>query len=279
MIKYAKDTSGVHCNTLVRQWKFPDGAIGVDINCGSDLYPERVTRIWVDARLSSSDDIMALVMTMDALRNVYKYATYALYMPYVPYARQDRVCNAGEAFSLKAMGSIINMLGFVSVVVVDPHSSVAAGVINNMDAYTQQEVFEDIKDKWDDITIVAPDMGASKKSEDFAKHVGAKDVLYCNKRRNLADGKILGLNIVNPQILTADSKLLVLDDICDGGRTFVEVADAIATVVHVERIELAVTHGIFSKGVNAVSCKYNHIYTTDSLPQEEHGSLTVIELE
>lgn len=281
MIKYAKDTSGVHCNTLVREWKFPDGAIGVDIQAGSDLYPERVSRIWVDARIKTSDDIMALVMTMDALRQVYKHAAFALYMPYIPYARQDRVCNAGEAFSLKAMGSIINMLNFVSVLVVDPHSAVAAGVIDKMDVYTQVDIFKDIKDDWSNIVLVAPDMGASKKTEDFAKAVGAKGILYCNKRRNLTDGKILGLTLLNPEILSSDSELLVLDDICDGGRTFLEVADAIAAVVHVKTIELAVTHGIFSKGVNAVACKYNHIYTTDSIAQEEatHSCLTVIELE
>ncbi|XAI98147.1 ribose-phosphate pyrophosphokinase [Pseudomonas phage UNO-G1W1] len=40
-------------------------------------------------------------------------------------------------------------------------------------------------------------------------------------------------------------------------------------------IELAVTHGIFSKGVEVLTDRFDRVYTTDSLPQTEHEKLTV----
>ena len=73
--------------------------------------------------MTSADDVMTLVMISDALRQM-DVKEILLTMPYVPYARQDRVCNPGEAFSIKAFSRIINSLEFSSVVVYDPHSDV-----------------------------------------------------------------------------------------------------------------------------------------------------------
>jgi phosphoribosylpyrophosphate synthetase len=43
-------------------------------------------------------------------------------------------------------------------------------------------------------------------------------------------------------------------------------------------IELAVTHGIFSKGVGVLTDMFDHVYTTDTLPQQAHSKLTVVKL-
>lgn len=268
---------------------FPGGEVGVNINIGStgpwDTQAQGVARIDLTAKIQNSDQLMAMFLATDALRRVYPFAQIDLLIPYFPYARQDRVCNAGEALSVQVIARLINAQNYATVTVVDPHSPALVAALDRCFVIEQYKAFRSIKSSFREWTIVAPDMGATKKTEDFAKLVGAKDVLYCNKKRNLADGKILGMDILNPEDLRIGSKLLVLDDICDGGRTFVEVARAIEVAspgYHQGKldytIELAVTHGIFSKGVEVLTDIFDHVYTTDTLPQQANAKLTVVKM-
>lgn len=262
--------------------KFPGGEVGVNINSGSldwkDGFLRQVENIDLIAKIQNSDDLMAMFLATDALRRVYPLARIDLLIPYFPYARQDRVCNAGEALSVKVVATLINAQHYASVTVVDPHSPVLVAAVDRCFVVDQFDAFGRIKQDWHNWTLVAPDMGASKKVEDFAKRVGAKDVLYFNKKRELSTGKIVGMSMLNPEILTGENKLLVLDDICDGGRTFVELYQAFDFPEHInyDCLELAVTHGIFSKGVTVLTSVFDRVYTTDSLPQTENAKLTVL---
>lgn len=280
MITYTNNVLGLNVNVSVRQWLFPGGEVGVDINDLAQVDGMNVDRVCVDARLRSSDDVMALIMTTNALRKEFPLAKFMLDMPYVPYARQDRVCNRGEALSIEAFADIVNMLKYDLVQIVDPHSPVTPALIKNCAIRDQFEIFKDIKTSFREITIVAPDAGATKKCEEFAKKVGAAGVITCSKTRNLADGKITGMTVDGPGDMS-HLNLLVLDDICDGGRTFIELA-MLLEVRNPKSLELAVTHGIFSKGVDAVTNHYDHVYTTDSfrndLKSEFKDTLTVIEI-
>ncbi|RYF48025.1 MAG: phosphoribosyltransferase [Cytophagaceae bacterium] len=56
---------------------------------------------------------------------------------------------------------------------------------------------------------------------------------------------------------------LIVDDICDGGGTFIGLAAELRKL-NPERISLAVSHGIFSKGIDPLTNWLDHVYTTDS---------------
>lgn len=241
----------------VHQFTFPGGEVGVNVNVTS--IDRSVDNIYLSARVSSSDKLMGMFMATDALERVYPNAKIHLRMPYIPYARQDRVCNAGEALSIKAVARLINAQNYATVSVVDPHSPTAVALIDRCIVTDQFDVFGGIKQDWHKWTIVAPDMGASKKVEEFAKRVGAKGVICFNKTRELATGKITGMNCLD--VIDPNEQYLVLDDICDGGRTFIELADHFNSGT---TLELAVTHGIFSKGVECVSNVYDKVHTTNS---------------
>lgn len=271
--------------TSISIMTFPGGEVGVNINTGSlDAWmPETAKVKYIDlfAKIQNSEQLMAMFLATDALRRVYPYANIDLTIPYFPYARQDRVCNAGEALSVKVMATLINSMNYASVTVVDPHSPVLVAALDKVFVVDQIRAFRGIKQDWHNYTIVAPDAGAAKKTEEFAKAVGAKDVLYFSKSRELSTGRITGMKMLNPEILNGQNKLLVLDDICDGGRTFVELYqyfDSEGRFINYESIELAVTHGIFSKGIQVLTAVYNHVYTTDSLPQKANSKLTVVQL-
>lgn len=274
--------------TSVSMMTFPGGEVGVNVNTGSlDAWnPQAANVKYIDlfAKIQNSDQLMAMFLATDALRRVYPYAKIDLTIPYFPYARQDRVCNAGEALSVKVMATLINAMKYDSVTVVDPHSPVLVAALDKVFVVEQSRAFQKIKQDWHNWTIIAPDAGAAKKTEEFAKLVGAKNVLYFSKNREMSTGRITGMKMLNPEILTGVDKLLVLDDICDGGRTFVELAqvfdvlDSKGQHINYNRLELAVTHGIFSKGVSVLTYVYDHVYTTDTLPQKAHSKLTVVKL-
>ncbi len=252
---------------------FKGGEVNVNINRGS-LPPvdASVGRVWVCASLNKPEHVMALVLTMDALRRAFPLAQFVLDMPYLPYARQDRICNPGEAHALKAFAAIINSLGFCSVWVADPHSDVAAGVINNLEVTSQLEIFGKLHNfaEW---IIVAPDLGALKKANAFAAYVGAAGVVYCYKERNLATGELIKqyINGFYDFDQMMGKKLFVLDDICDGGRTFAGVYSLLNDFTP-ERVELAVTHGIFSYGQEVVTDLYDMVHTTNSWNPELVGN-------
>lgn len=269
-----------HIKTLVTEKVFKDGAVNVNINIGGDNPDFTVREILVEAHLNGSDSILALMMTVDALKRQFPRADLGLLMPYTMYARQDRVCNKGEALGIAVFGDLISNMGFKSIAIADPHSIATQVAIKGAQVIDQFDVFADIKSSWREWTIVAPDAGATKKCEDFAKRVGAKGVLTFNKVRDMGTVEITSLEPNQPIEVNAARKYMVLDDICDGGRTFVGVANAIVSHDKLANIELAVTHGIFSYGLDVVTDIYDHVYTTNSFRQDlvSDGKLTVIEM-
>lgn len=210
-----------------------------------------VERVLIHADLHSPKDTMELILVTDALRRA-GVEDIGLSMPYIPYARQDRICNPGESMSLKVFCDLINSQNYFNVFVADPHSEVAvallnrciveeqAGCIVEMIQYGAMEL--DPKE----ILLVSPDAGADKKTQNVAKYVGFKDIIHASKIRDTTNGKITGTEVYCGDLGNQD--LLIVDDICDGGYTFIELAKVLRTKTTGE-IYLYITHGIFSKGL------------------------------
>lgn len=71
-----------------------------------------------------------------------------------------------------------------------------------------------------------------------------------------------------------DLKYVIVDDICDGGRTFVELAKAIKAGRPTAKIYLIVTHGIFSAGYTQLKEYFERIYTTNSIKDIQENKVT-----
>ena len=55
--------------------------------------------------------------------------------------------------------------------------------------------------------------------------------------------------------------LIIVDDICDGGTTFIKLAQRIDEKIYGRyRLDLYVTHGIFSRGLDVLRPYFNHVY-------------------
>lgn len=245
---------------------FPGGELQVRLPDLPFLRPSE-SPVLVTARIQSSDDLVQLVLATEVLARVLPDITRRLTIPYFPYARQDRVMQDWEAFSLRPVCAMVNALGYDRVTVLDPHSDVLPALLDRVDVVTQLDLirgFHALADmlRGDErLVIVSPDAGAAKKALKVAQHF-KRPLAVAGKEREIATGEILRTTLADPGAVQGRSCLIV-DDICDGGRTFTELAkvlrEAGATSIH-----LYVTHGIFSKGLGVFDGLIDAVFTTDS---------------
>jgi ribose-phosphate pyrophosphokinase len=179
---------------------------------------------------------------------------------------------------------IINSQNFDSVTVLDPHSDVLEACINNFNKINNFNLVKfaltDIDNKngaQNRICLVSPDAGAYKKIFDVATHFNIDNIITATKVRDIKTGKIIHTEV--PDIdKTKDFKYVIVDDICDGGRTFIEIAKAIKEKDENAKIYLIVTHGIFSKSFYELSKLFEKVYSTNSysdIDVESHSDYTV----
>lgn len=233
-----------------------------------DLAPQFPIRI--RANISCSDHLLEALLVTDALRRRYGPGrAYRLSCPYLPYARQDRVCAPGEALSLRVFCDLINAQGYERVTVWDPHSDVATALLDRV-RVVPQETFVSRITLGAGTVLVAPDAGAAKKVSTVSAATGLPYVLAA-KHRDPATGGITRTT-VDGGAIEHTSDLLIVDDICDGGRTFTELAKVLRTLTE-GRILLCVTHGIFSQGLGVFDGLIDHVYCANVFPGVERTPL------
>jgi ribose-phosphate pyrophosphokinase len=132
---------------------------------------------------------------------------------------------------------------------------------------------QDLGGNPDAYTLVSPDAGAMKKIYAVSERTKISDIVVASKVRDVSTGKIVYTDV--PVTMThANKKFLIVDDICDGGRTFVEIAKNIHEKFTDANVYLIVTHGIFSAGDYELAKHFTGIYTTDSIHPNWFGETT-----
>lgn len=248
MIKF----TGPWKTPTLKMFNFPCGETSVTV---SDLNSMQPNVSWF---YESDVELLQLLFIADALKREGQHI-HTLFIPYFPFARQDRVANEGEAFTLKVAADLVNMVGAEEVIVLDPHSDVVAALVNNIKIETQADIFAPFfaEQEIRDFKLVACDAGAQKKIYKLAQKLNA-EVISCDKRRNTKTGEITGV-VVHTDDLKGQTCVMV-DDICDGGRSFIEVAKGLKEK-NAGKIILMVTHGFFTKGLEVFDGLIDEIYT------------------
>ena len=249
-------------------FKFKGGEMHIKLDSQAN-YNES-DKVVITNRFTSGDDIMKVLIAKDALQ-IMGVKNFELVMPYIPYARQDRQCNVGESFTLKVFTDLINSAKFSKVYVVDAHSDVAPALINNCvnisNHYYVQELHYCLASYRNgelnkELVLVSPDSGANKKCNKLFDEVKVfTKIVKCDKRRNLATGALSFFEVFSDDLNGTDC--LIVDDICDGGRTFVGIAEELKKK-NAGDIYLFVTHGIFSYGTDDLKQYFKKIFTTNS---------------
>lgn len=180
-------------------------------------------------------------------------------LPYLPGARADR----GVVKGAELYAALVNEAGF-PVITIDPHSTTAANFYIDLQVVKFQETIANSFDIVYD-GVIAPDKGAKDRAAAMAGALGVP-LLEAEKTRDFKSGKLTGFK--SPATMDHDADYLIVDDICDGGGTFLGLATQMHSDGFEGSLELFVTHGIFSKGVPTLMDVFNRVYTTDSVPTE-----------
>ena len=217
--------------------------------------------------------------TVACIREYYATQDCILYLPYLPHARMDRVKNPEDVFTLKTFAHLINSLNFKRVYVWDAHSNVGPALIDRChDVSAQNWIEEAIKElsfPKDYLCLFFPDEGAQKRYggmfPDYKQAFGIKN-------RNWETGKIEGYMIVGEENVK-DNHVLIIDDICSYGNTFVKAAEALHEA-GANGIDLYITHceDAITKG-NVFKCDLiDKVFTTGSLvrSEETNSKLTIV---
>lgn len=190
----------------------------------------------------------------------------SLILPRIPGARQDRVKWEGDwLFTLKSVAKMINDRHFDKVVTLDPHSLVSEALIDRIlvPEIRLRHVMESsgVLNVKKYAGIIAPDLGAQKRAAEAAKHFELP-VFQAGKTRDPHTNKLSGFHFYDT--LLPDSHYLVVDDLCDAGGTFIGLAEE-AKKVYGVKLDLFVTHGLFTKGTTTLLKHYENLIATDSV--------------
>jgi len=252
----------------ITSFKFSGGEVNVKIE---DTTRRMITEtMYIDADIDSSDAVMELLLVTDALRRVRPAVSLDLYLPYLPYARQDRAMVAGESLSLKVFATLINAQNYSKVYVQDAHSDVGPALLDrciNVPQYELVPSFGDLKGyaPANKTILVSPDAGAEKKIFAFAKQLEYKYILRASKVRDVSTGKITNTEVTwATSDYSTDRDFLIVDDICDGGGTFIALAEILRKHT-TGKIKLLVTHGIFSKGIGVFDGIIDEVFVINNM--------------
>lgn len=239
---------------------------------------EKELMFCIEARIQSFNDLGELFVLCDALTRAGKYIGH-IRVPYFPGARQDRVANKGEALTAKVYADLFNELG-CTIEIVDPHSDVTPALLNKYRLYPIENIVAKAIEDCKPDCIIIPDEGASKRTRKYIEsvnkifegsHVRCNNVNYnptlvqCLKVRDTKTGKLTGFKVCSDEDFT-NKKLLVIDDLCENGGTFLGLAQEFKKKSTCS-LNLYFTHGILPKGQENLDSLYQYfdkIYSTDS---------------
>lgn len=249
---------------VLQDHEFNDGSVNVQIPDDLIDLIEQSVSVTIIARLYTPADQMRLPMVASAIRNIKPDAKIHLFIPFTPYGRQDDTFLPGQVNAMKVWAEFINSLDFTSVTTLDAHS-IAINMVNRVRAIHITEILSDIpqmhKLLTSDVTLVSPDAGANKKCHKIAQKFGITKMARADKARDLATGNIIETELFGT---VKDEVCVIVDDICDGGMTFIKLAEKLRAE-GAKKVVLFVTHGLFTKGLEVFDGLIDEIYTTDSI--------------
>ena len=276
----------------VRDFRFPDNTIRLfpeDCEYLAQIATEedRTTYFYEEAgaeivwKYEDPAEQVILYSLVNHLRDKMNTKCITLIMPYIPNARMDRTHNAGEVHMLKYFCKFINDLHFDCVQVMDPHSDVSCTLLDHLFYIDPTPLVKSAVEESRAQYIFFPDDGAAKR---YGPVYNFRPYLNGKKNRDWATGAIKGLEVENPMGLKDDfngKHIIIIDDICSRGGTFVHSAAALKKMGFA-KIDLCVTHcekTIFAGALLKSDSPINHIYTTDTIFNKEHDKISVMKLD
>lgn len=243
---------------------FPDGEKSLVIDSNINHKTDCVNLI---TRLSSMDNIFVMLQAADILNR--HGVVFDLYISYLMSMRMDRVMDFNRPFSLRVVANMIKNCGARNKYVLEPHSE---RTLEELDAKQWVTDFDCLRDSTikfrvnstNNLGVIFPDAGAKKRYL-----ISSNNVVCFTKKRDLSTGTGKILEIA-PETeydfneLAYSNDFLLIDDLCDGGGTFVGVANKVREINKNAKLSILVTHLVNDRGLENLSNNFDEVFISNS---------------
>lgn len=221
----------------------------------------------IGSTMQPSENLVELLLMVDAAhRASAKHITAVI--PYFGWARQDRKDKPRVPIGAKMVANLLTAAGATRIMTMDLHADQIQGFFEvPVDHVFASSLFvPHIKAQGiENLTIASPDMGGSKRANNYAKWLES-EVVICYKQRKKANvidkmtviGSVEGRNVI------------LIDDMIDTAGTLTKAADMLMEQGALS-VQAYCTHGVLSgKAFERVSrSKLDRLVITDTIPHAQ----------
>ncbi len=249
--------------------RFSDGEFAVSYEesiRGRDIF-------LVQSTFPKSDNLMELLLMIDAAKRASARQIIAV-IPYFGWARQDRKDKPRVSIGAKLVADLLSVAGIDRLITMDLHADQIQGFFNvPVDhLYASAVILPYLQSlHLKDLVIASPDVGGSKRANNYAKYLGCPLVL-CNKTRARA-------NVVESLQIIGDVKgknVIIIDDMVDTAGTITKAADVMLEAGALS-VRACASHCVMSGPANerVENSALQEMVFTDSIPYTQRCSKVV----
>lgn len=253
--------------------EFSDGAVNIQL---LEELPFPKMNGKYHLHVSAAVPTQAILQELALFKNVVQHNSiddeysWSIHFDYHPYARADRRFHENEPFCLSTfIENVVSIFDDVTLLRVvtsmDVHSEVTRLLWEERGVYfaeaSQDVCLQTALPQGTTYSVlVSPDKGAVEKARECLQTVKGILLVTASKVRDKETGRIIRTELpYGTKDVIVGHTVLIVDDICDGGGTFLPLADALKAA-GAKEVHLYVTHGIFSKGLDVFSGHIDKIF-------------------
>lgn len=279
--------------------QFPDGSFSFRYVYNG----EPIKTLVLTMKTTLPQAVVGLAQVIDLMREAHgEEQKIWLVIQTTPDQRADRATKPGESVAARAMAHGIVSCGANNITLYDVHSPMTRGywqeacdafgvelkVIDPLTCFNlalaeetqrlrtlrraapdhEHAFMADPQPPKSGDYIIAVDKGAVERAQQVADHYGC-EVLRLDKERYVENGEHkIRTVLYEPErslLTTNTTRFWIVDDLCDGGRTFIEAAKVLNQHYPIQSVFggliLYCTHGIFSQGREKLRKHFAEIYS------------------
>lgn len=257
-------------NEALKRTKFADGEIEIQFTKSV-----RGNDVFLICSTNKPESIMELLLACNAAHYASARSVTAV-IPYFGYARQDRKSVPRVSMGARLMADILQAAGVTRVITMDLHAAQEQAFFHiPVDHVRATSIFlpalkhRDLKDA----VIVAPDAGAAKNAEIYAKTLNLPLVM-CHKHRT-GPNQVSELTVIGD---VTDKVCYLIDDMIDTAGTICKCANALKDA-GASSIVAVCTHALLSgPAIQRMSnAPIDRLMCTDTYPCAESVSDMIVE--
>lgn len=215
-------------------------------------------------RLNTYEDLWHLNQIVDALNNIGIKPTVTI--PNLIDAQADRRFNSNESSGLKLVCRFLNQMN-ADFKIFHPHNSeVVEALLNNVKIIDNSEFVDKVLNRLSPINnliLMSTDGGSYKWINKITDKIGFRGEVYgASKTRKYENGKSKLIQFIDRQDFEGKD-ILLLDDICVNGGTFIGLAKMLKDR-NIGKLYLAISHLTVDNPNPELFKVFDKVFTTDS---------------